>query len=302
LSTRTRLLLLAVLLPVVSCVLGADQALTFPTFVEGEASFPSALNLAPVFSGNYGLVASGDTLYYMELRHGRIHGKLPAGGVITGLAASDSRVFVVHDDVLFSADGFEVSASCTLPCEAEAVTLCGDSPVVLLNDGSLVLYNGSDLSPAATCSPDSGIAYIQGFPGILVTGYTDGRLVSLSVPAFSVIAEEQLNGSLVFMAGGGPENLLFSTDEWNEVAVCSPLDLKIQVMFTFSETPASASSDSDMSCIYAVCPDAGIQVCLSNGEIAWRTRDFGRTPMVTVSGDCEQALVAEDRSVTLLLQ
>ena len=73
-------------------------------------------------------------------------------------------------------------------------------------------------------------------------------------------------------------------------------------MFTFSETTASASSDSDMSCIYAVCPDAGIQVCMSNGEIAWRTRDFGRTPMVTVSGDCEQALVAEDRSVTLLLQ
>ncbi|MCD6588470.1 MAG: hypothetical protein J7K88_07960, partial [Candidatus Fermentibacteraceae bacterium] len=71
-STRTRLLLLTVLLPAASCVMGADEAVTFPTYVEGESSFPSVLNLAPVLSGNYGLVASGDTLYYMELRHGRI--------------------------------------------------------------------------------------------------------------------------------------------------------------------------------------------------------------------------------------
>jgi len=302
LPLSTRLLLLAALLPVVSCVTGADEAFTFPTYVEGEVSFPSALQLAPVFLGNYGVIASGDTLYYMELRHGRIHGKIPAGGAVTDLAASGSRVFAVHDDVLFGADGFEVSASCTLHAAARSVTLCGSSPVVLLDDGSLVLYDGSDLSPIGTFSPDPGIAYIQGFPGVLVTGYPDGRLVSLSVPAFTKVAEEQLNGSLIFLAEAGQDNLLFSTDEWNEVAACSPLDLKIQVMFTFSETPVSASSNSDLSCIFAVCPSMGIQVCLGSGEIAWKTGDFGKTPLVTVSDDCEQALVAEGSSVFLLLQ
>ncbi len=294
--------MLAVLLPAASCVTGADEVVTFPTYVEREASFPTVLQLAPVFSGNYGVVASGDTLYCMELRHGRIHGKIPAGGVVTGLAASDSSIFAVHDDVLLRANGLEVSASCILPGIAEAVTLCGSVPVVLLDDGSLVQYNGSDLSPAGAFSPDSGIAYIQGFPGVLVAGYPDGRLVSFSVPAFTKVAEEKLNGSLAFLTRAGKDNLLFSTDEWNEVAVCSPFDLKIQVMFTFPETPALASSDSNMSCVFAVCPSVGIVVCLGNGEIAWKTEDFGKTPMVTVSDDCERALVAEGSSVTLLLK
>lgn len=249
-------------------------------------------------------MASGDTLYHMELRHGRIHGKTAVNGIITALASGPgSKAFVVCANQLVCIDGFSVTASCELTGAGVAVTVCGYDPVVLLEDGSLVLYSGTDLTLLGNYTPENaGVAFIQGFPGIVTTGYSDGRLISLSIPSFSEIAAEKVNGSLVFMAGAGQGNLIFSTDSWNEVAVCSPSDLVIQIMFTFPETPVSAASDSEVSCIYAVCPSMGIQVCLANGEIAWRTEEFGNNPFVVLSTDCEIALVTVGNTVTLLLK
>ncbi len=306
LSADAKLILLFSLLPLTACTLGAEDAVTFPTYNEGEASFPSSVSVPPVFSGdgNYGLVASGDTLYHMELRHARIHGKTAAGGEITALAVGTGlQTFAVYADQLLRIDGFAVTASCELTGLGVAMTVCGNNPVVLLEDGSLALYNGADLTLSGSHTPEiPGITCIQGFPGIVSTGYADGTMISLSLPSFSEIAVEKLNGSLIFMADAGQENLIFSTDAWNEVAVCSPADLVIQVMFTFPETPASAASDSEVSCVYAVCPSAGIQVCLANGEIAWRTNEFGGNPFIVLSDDCEQALVTTGNSVTLLLK
>ncbi|MCD4708905.1 MAG: hypothetical protein K8S62_14335 [Candidatus Sabulitectum sp.] len=305
-SVNAGLILLLTLLPFIACTLGAEDAVTFPTYKEGEASFPTSIDVPPVFSGNgnYGLVASGDTLYHMELRHGRIHGKTFAGGTIKGLAVgTGSQAFAIYDDQLLRIDGFDVTSSCELTGIGVAMTVCGNDPVVLLDDGSLVLHDGTDLTFIGSYIPENpGMACIQGFPGIVVTGFSDGTMISLSLPSFSEIAAEKLNSSLIFMAGAGQENLIFSIDAWNEVAVCSPADLIIQVMFTFPETPLSAASDSELSCVYAVCPSAGIHVCLSNGEIAWRTDEFGGAPFVTLSDDCEIALVSEGNTVTLLLK
>jgi hypothetical protein len=303
LSTDTRLILVLTLLPFIACITGAEEVLAFPTYVQGKASFPSNIIVAPVFFGNYGLIASGDTLYHMELRHGRIHGKTPAGGPVTALAVSGTAVFAMHDSEVFRLNGFEVSCSCTLPDSAKALTVCGNYTAVLLTDGSIALYNGSDLSSAGNYTPPgTAVTRLQGFPGALVLGYADGRILSVSIPSFSVLADKKLNGSLLFMNRAGDSNLLFSTDAWNETAVCSPSDLVIQVMFTFPETPVSAASDSVLSCVYAVCPSTGLQVCLKNGEIAWKTAEYGTGPLVVVSDDCEQVLVADGNSATLLVK
>lgn len=305
-SANAKLILLLSLLPLTACTLGAEDAVTFPTYKEGEASFPVSVNLPPVFSGNgnYGLIASGDTLYYMELRHGRIHGKTAVGGEITAIAAGTGlQTFIVHADKLIRLDGFSIAASCDLTGIGMDMTVCGNDPVVLMEDGSIALYSGTDLILTGNYIPESpGITCIQGFPGLVTLGYEDGRMISLSTPSFSEVAAEKVNGSLIFMAGAGQDNLIFSTDAWNEVAVCSPADLLIQIMFTFPETPTSAASDSLISCIYAVCPSAGIQVCLANGEIAWRTNEFGESPVVTLSNDCETALIAWENKVALLLR
>jgi hypothetical protein len=117
LYTKVAFYLILSLLPIVSCVVGAEESVTFPTYKEGESSFPSPVNIAPVFSGdgNYGLVASGDTLYHMELRHGRIHGKTAMDGEITALAAgSNTEIFLTSANSLLRVDGFFISTSTTL--------------------------------------------------------------------------------------------------------------------------------------------------------------------------------------------
>lgn len=260
----------------------------------------------PEFSGNgnYGLVAVGDTLYHLELNHGRIHGKTPAGGPITAIAAaSDLTSFILTENELIRVEGFLIEATTTLSESASAMSLCGSNPVVLMHDGSLVLFDGNDLSAISNHTPvNHEITSIQGFPGILATGCMDGTMISFSLPDFKEIASEKLNESPLFLRDAGPENLIFSCSNWNEVALASPADLKIQVMFTFPETPVSATADSAVSCIYAVCPTAGINVCLENGEIAWKTSDFGLDPIVSLSKDCQAALVAWENKVTLLLR
>lgn len=303
-----KVILVFSLLPLTACVVGAEETVTFPTYSEGEASFASPVTVPPVFSGNgnYGLIASGDTLYHIELTHGRIHGRTAADAEITALSAGRGTTlptFVVSTGKLLRIDGFNVTASCDLPGAVTAMTVCSDDPVLLLEDGSLLLYNGTDLTLTESCVPDvAEITCIQGFPNMISLGCPDGKMISLSIPSFIEIAAEEVSGSLIFMTGAGDENLIFSTDSWNEVAVCSPSDLMIQVMFTFPETPISAASDAEVSCIYAVCPSMGIQVCLANGEIAWKTSDFGNNPFVVLSDDCEKALVTSGNTVTLLVK
>lgn len=305
-ASTISVMIIVILLMTAACTLGGEDALNFPTYPEGEAVFPSPIQVAPAFSvdGNYGLVASNDTLYYMELRHGRIHEKTAVDGEISGLAIGEgSQIFVTSADRLSRIDNFTVTSTIQLSGVAVAMTICGSNPVILLEDGSLALHSGADLSLIEIHSPEiHGVTFIQGYSGLIVLGYSDGRIQSLSVPGFSEIAAEDVNGSLLFLTGAGDDNMLFSTDAWNEVALCSPEDLIIMVMFTFAETPISAASDSEVSCIYAVCPLMGIQVCLENGEIAWKTRDYGADPTVVLSEDCETALVAWGNRVTLLLK
>ncbi len=306
-SANTRSVVIIVFMLLMSaCTLGGEEALNFPTYPEGEAVFPASIQVTPAFSGdgNYGLVASGDTLYYMELRHGRIHGKTAIDGEITALAiGGESQIFVTSADKLHRIDNFTITSVIQLSGEAVAMTICGNNPVILLEDGSLALHDGTDLILIENHTPEiHGVTFIQGYSGLIVLGYSDGRIQSLSIPGFSEVATEDVNGSLLFLAGAGEDNLIFSTDAWNEVALCSPQDLMIMVMFTFAETPISAASDSIVSCIYAVCPSMGIQVCLANGEIAWKTKDYGTDPTVVLSEDCETALVAWGNRVTLLLK
>ena len=305
-SARAKLIFLLTLLPLISCLTGAEDALQFPTFKEGESSFPSIITIVPEFSGNgnYGLVAVGDTLYHLELNHARIHGKTPVSGTITAIdAGSQSTSFALFENKLVRIEGFDIAASAELPGNGMAMSLCGSNPVVLMQDGSLVLHDGNDLSVISNHTPlNQGITSIQGFPGLLATGYSDGTMVSFSLPSFTEIASEKLNEPPLFFRDAGPDNLIFSCASWNEVALASPADLKIQVMFTFPETPLSATADSAASCIYAVCPASGIYVCLENGEIAWRTSEFGSSPMVRLSEDCQTALVAWEDKVTLLLR
>lgn len=300
------LMIVLSLLMTAACTLGGEDALNFPTYPEGEAIFPTPIQVAPAFSGdeNYGLVASSDTLYYMELRHGRIHGKTAVDGEITGLAiGEESQIFVTSADRLHRIDNFAVTSTIQLSGVAVALTVCGSNPVILLEDGSLAFHNGTDLGLIESHTPEiHGVTFIQGYSGLIVLGYSYGRIQSLAVPGFSEVAAEDVNGSLLFLTGAGDDNLIFSTDAWNEVALCSPEDLMIMVMFTFAETPISAASDSKVSCIYGVCPSMGIQVCLANGEIAWKTRDYGTDPTVVLSEDCETALVACGNRVTLLLK
>lgn len=292
------------LLLITSCILGAEDSPEFPTYKEGEVTLPADVTVLPQFSidGNYGLVASADTLYYFELKHGRVHGRTALSEeILSFLPASDGSIFIVTETKLSRVEGFSVKNSVELPSAALTLAVCGSDPVVLLETGSMLLFNGSDLSLVNTYDPSTErIVFIEGFSDLLIAAFSDGTLSSYSVPDFDELVSEEYNGSFLFLRAVNSERLIFSTDAWNEVAVCSPSDLKIIEMFTFSETPSIASSDSDLSCIYAACQ--GLQVCLSNGEVAWRTREFGLSPLVTLSSDCEVALVVSEKVVSLLLR
>ncbi len=289
-----------------ACVLGAESSPEFPTYKEGEVTLPVDVTVLPQFSfdGNYGLVASADTLYHLELRHGRIHGKTGFSGQILAFSpASNGYIYLITETKLISIEGFSVINSVELPSNAITLTVCGSDPLVVLETGSMLLFNGSNLSLINTFDPPAeGIVFIEGFSDFLIAAFSDGTLKSYSIPDFDEVISEKYNGSFLFLRTVNSDKLIFSTDEWNEVAVCSPLDLKITEMFTFPETPTIASADSDLSCIYAVCPSQGLQVCLANGEIAWRTKEFGLNPLVTVSPDCEAVLVVTNRVVSLLLR
>ena len=288
-----------------ACVMGAESSPEYPTYLEGELTLPFEVTVLPQFSseGNYGLVACADTLYHLELRHGLVHGKTAfSEKIISFTHASNGLVYLITETKLVSVEGFSVTNSIDLPSNARALAVCGSNPVVLFETGSLSLYSGSDFSLTNTFDPPIEVVFIEGFSNLVTAAFSDGSIVSYSIPDFTLLASENYNGSFQFFRKANSDRLIFSTDEWNEVAVCSPLDLKIIEMFTFAEAPSIASADSLISCIYAVCPSVGLQVCLSNGEVAWRTKEFGLNPIVTVSSDCEEALIVNGNVVSLLLR
>ena len=284
----------------------AEESAGFPDYTQASNELPEKIQVQPVFSelGNYGIVASGDTLYHLELRHGRVHGRTDLGGEITGLSRSVSgEVFAVTGNRLCVLQDFEIAREADLSSECSILTICGSDPVLLMADGRLVRRNSSDLSVVEETTPEiAGIEAIQGFPGLLCISGENGAMVTLSVPGFKETASETVNGTVNFMSSAGQENLLCSTSQWNEVAVCNPSDLKIQVMFTFPETPVFAAADSSLSFVYAVCPSSGISVCSASGEIKWRSAEYDEGAFIQLADDLETALLTSGNRVDILVK
>jgi len=187
-------------------------------------------------------------------------------------------------------EGFEIASSTELSSECIDLTVCGENPLLLMAGGSLVLRSAADLSIIGEASPAPGnISAVQGFQSMVCAASDAGVITTFSVPEFKETAVSTVNGSVTFLSGAG-SNLLFSSDEWTEVAVCSPYDLEIQAMYTFQESPVSSVSDSSLTVIYAVLPTAGIQVCRLSGEIAWKSADYGSETRMVISNDLETAL------------
>lgn len=305
-SVKRVLIAASFLLLLSSCMMEAGEDLGFPDYLQASTSLPGEITIQPVFStlGNYGIVASGDTLYHLELRHGRIHGKTDLGDQVAGLARNSSGdVFAVAGNRLCAIEGFEIIREVTLSSECIFLTACGNDPVLLMADGRLVRRSSSDLSAIEETIPDlSGITAIHGFPGYLSMAGENGTLVSLAVPGFKQAALETVNGNILFMNGAGSQNLLFSTDQWNEVAACNPADLQIQIMFTFPEAPVFAAADSSLSFVYGVSPSQGVCVCSASGEIQWRSSEFGADALASLADDCETALLTTGKRVDVMVK
>lgn len=286
--------------------MGAEEGLEFPNYVQASVTLPGEITVPPVFSmnENYAVVAVADTLYHMELRHGRIHGRTGLPGSITALAGgSGNPIFAVAGENLCRIEGFEIAAQTPLLSQCTALTVCGTDPLLLMNDGSLVLRNAVDLSQSAQGTPElENIFFIQGFSGMVSISSQGGIITTLSVPGFDMIAENAHNGQILFLQRAGAGYLLFSTDEWNEIAVCYPEDLKIQSMFTFPAAPVQAAADSTVSFIYAVCPGSGIQVCRNSGEIAWRSTGYGSDAVIILADNCETLLISSGSKLEILVK
>ncbi len=63
--------------------------------------------------------------------------------------------------------------------------------------------------------------FLQGFPGMVCVSSEGGRVTTLSVPDMTVLGENSFESPLLFISAAG-SNLLLSTENWNEIAVCSP--------------------------------------------------------------------------------
>lgn len=288
-----------------SCLMGAEEGLDFPNYLQASRTLPGEITVPPVFSvdGNYGIAASGDTLYHMELRHGRVHGKTTAGETIEGLVTGpDGTLFVLTRERLLRVEGFSVSAETVLPGSGAVLTMSGTHPVILMENGSILVYSGADLSIVQESSPPlKDMEYLQGFPGMVCVSSDGGRVTTLSIPDMTVLVENSFESPLLFMTASG-SNLLLSTENWNEIAVCSPQDLRITVMYTFPEAPVHAAGDPSLSYVYGVCPAVGVQVCLESGEIAWRSTDYGAESLVSLSGDGEAAMISCGNRLDILIR
>ncbi len=289
-----------------SCVTGAEEVLNFPTYIQATRQFPFEIKVPPVFSGagNYGLVASGDTLYHLELRHGRIHHRTGFDGPVTGLAPGGGKnIFVAGGNTVYLVQGADIVMSEQMNSDILFLTACGDNPVVFLSDGSICLLSSENLSVTASAFTDiSSVCTFCGFSSWLCIGGEDGSMETRSVPSLELKCSETVNGPVQFMTGAGEDNLLFSSEQWNEVAVCSPQDLRISIMFTFPVTPCYAYADSALSFVFAVLPENGIEVCSSSGEIKWRSKGYGGDSFVTLADDLETAMISSGNSLDILLQ
>jgi len=282
----------------------AEEALEFPNYVQASVSLPGEINVKPVFSlaQNYSVAAVDDSLYHMELRHGRIHGRTGLPGTVTALARGNGgSYFAVAGDHLCRIDGFELSAAVPLSQQCIALSVCGDNPILLMEDGTLALHDSSDLSPMAQEMPElSDIEFIQGYSGMVCIA-SRGNMETISVPDFRKTAESTVGGNIVFLQRAGTENLIFSCDSWNEAASCSPEDLVIEKMFTFPVAPSDAAADSSVAYIYGVVPGSGVQVCRESGEIAWRSQSYEDGSMVVLSDDCETAVITSGSRLDILI-
>ncbi len=304
-SAKTIFTALSLLLLSGSCLMGAEEGLDFPNYLQASRTLPGEVTVPPVFSleGNYGIAASGDTLYHMELRHGRVHGKTPVGGTVIGLSpGSGGSLFAVTQDMLLRIEGFSVAAEAVLPGTCAGFTVCGPHPVLILENGVMLVYNGEDLSIAGEASPDiSGMEDLRGFPGMVCVSSDGGKVTTLSIPEMTVLVENSFESPVLFMAAAG-SSLLLSTESWNEVAVCSPQDLRITSMFTFPVAPVHAAANPSLSYVYGVCPGSGVQVCLESGEIAWRSAGYGSQSLVALSEDGEAAMISSGNRVDILIK
>ena len=301
-----RAALLLLLLLSASCLTEAGETLEFPNFVQATVTLPGEIGVRPFFSqaGNYAVVAVGDTLYHMEMRHGRVHGTTAMPGEVSGMAGGDGGpLFAATGGTLCRIQGFEVAETVSLPCQCLAVTDCGGDPLLLMEDGTLVLRSGEDLSTIAQYEPGlDEVLMVKGFPGMVCVASPLGVLTTFSIPDFNRVAENVLNGEITFLENSGDRTLLLSTDTWNEVGCCSPGDLVLQDMFTFPTAPVRAAADSSASFVFAVCPGSGIQVCRKSGEIAWRSDSYPEGAWVSLSSDCETALIAFGNELDILIR
>jgi len=294
------------LLLLTSCLFEAEEAFEFPNYVQASLVLPGTLTVEPVFSQyqNYCIAAVEDTLYHLELHHGRIHGKTALPGTVSSMAIStDGFLFAAAGESLCAVKGFDVIASAGLPAGFSDLTVCGNDPLLLMDDGTMELLNPVDLSVSASGVWESeDIVFIQGFSGMISIAASSGTLATLSLPGFSTVAETHLEGSVTFLDKAGSDNLLFSCSSWNEAASCSPSDLKVEKMFTFPAAPVEAAADSSVSFIYCTVPGNGIMVCRENGDIAWKASDYGSDAMAILSSDGETAVLTGGNRLNILIR
>lgn len=298
----------AVLLLVSSaCLVEAGEALEFPNYLQATATLPGNVTEGPVIAGpldNYAVAAVGDSVYHIEMRHGRIHGRTGLSAPVTDLSAGPGGcVFALAGAELFRIDSFEVTAEVQLNGGSQILTTCGGAPLLVMEDGSIQLRDPDDLSlmEQGGSLPEQPVA-ASGFQGMVSVGYGNGTMETYSVPGFTRIARAEQGGEILFLEGTAGGKLLFSCSDWNEMASCSPEDLEIEAMFTFPEAPVDAAADSSLTFAFAVVPGNGVQVCRPSGEIAWRSGDYADDAGLALAPDRETALISTGSRIDILVR
>lgn len=298
--------LISALLPLLAaaCLFEAEEALEFPNYVQAEAVLPGEVVVKPVFNAlqNYGIAAVGDTLYHMELNHGRVHGRTGLPGVISALGSGDGPLFALAGGTLCRVDGFQLTVSAELREEPAAFAVCGGSPLVVYGDGAIELRDPDELSVVRQGTvPGGNVVMAAGFPGIAVTASGDGLLSALSLNDMSLVASDSPGGEITTLNASGDSLLLYSCSSWNELAGCSPWDLSVDIMFTFPSSPSDAAAAEDLAWAFASVPGSGVQVCRASGEVAWRS-GYADGAMVVLSEDCGTAMISWEDRIHILVK
>ncbi len=298
--------LLAALLPLLAtaCLFEAEEALEFPNYVQAEAALPGEVIVKPVFNSlqNYGIAAVEDTLYHMELRHGRVHGRTGLPGAVAFLGSGNGALFAVTGGIICRVDGFQLTSSAELREEPVAFTVCGGSPLVVYGNGLMELIDPNDLTVIRQGTvPGGNVVMAAGFPGIVVTASSEGLLSAVVLDDMSLAASDSPGGEILSLNASGDSLLLFSCSSWNELAACSPWDLAVDIMFTFPSAPTDAAAQSDLAYVFASVPGSGVQVCRASGEVAWRS-GYADGAMVVLSEDCETAMISRGDRIHILVK